>query len=225
MRSRGACLRSPIRLHDASVKRFLITVAVLAAGALAEARAEVFIYYGTLRAKTDYDAVKPGLPSVKEYVIIDYDAGKLVEVTFFQNKVARKYNPVSVTTPGMMVAQSSRSTTDTLITNAFAGGTAPDDFGAIAFLLRGKNVSLVTRQSPLQKKAERPKTLTGTAFSVLATPDGQRRFAQKTVAVAFQAKATISANEANKTIETVANDIVEALKGAGFVQDEPVPGR
>lgn len=222
----GACSGTIPPLNPAAMIWRKMAVLLLAWSALHGAHAEVFIYRGTIKATTDFEANNFTLARAGYYLVVDYATRKIVDIPYGKIATGKVYvagaAPVTV---AMLTAPVSATAAETVITNAGLVATTLDDFNLGAFFIKGKNTSFVTAEVPITTRATRPRALKGTAFTALSTTGGTPRFSQKTFAVALHSKATVSANNDGKTIDEVAADLIAQLEAQGYAPFTPAPGR
>jgi hypothetical protein len=105
--------------------------------------------------------------------------------------------------------------TATVIINATKSDTSPSVFFDGVFFYRGVDKELLIRDTPAATIVTRPKTLVGVGIDVSSGVAGTA-FSDQRISLTFQGAATITANNANETIDQALDDLVAALTHKGF---------
>lgn len=203
----------------------LIIAAISLAAALETASAEVFIYRGTIKARTDYEANNLTLASASQYLIVDYDARKFADISYGKIATGKVYVGSAPVLTAMLTAPVSKTATETVFANGAMNPSNVDNFNFGTYFISGRNGSIITKKVPVVTRAIRPLALKGTAATTFSAPGQTPRFSQKSFTARLDATATIRANEAGKTIEVVNDEIIQGLKDLGYTLFSAQPGR
>jgi hypothetical protein len=180
-------------------------------------RAEVEVYFGTVRRIANQDdPVKEGR---KAYVVVDRNQKRIGVVTYGRDSLGKRHDFPTITNVDFL--EFGRS--DAKVEDVFAFAKAIDSFGAPggggynAVFLHGRQVPVVVSVSGLTKNVQpRAGTLTGTIAGAAVTILGTV-FTQDTVAVTFHQKRTVEANGGASTVDTTIQHLVGVIEALGYV--------
>jgi hypothetical protein len=178
-----------------------------------QGHAKVLIYKGVVRSVSDVSTDFP--KRLAFFDVIDPDArtvGSVIAISLDGQKVVS----VSVPVPfGIANAPLSGGRTATIVSFIITNGGTGDSFSNIALYQRGTNRNLTINSQPIGKTFVFPRVFATTEFLAEAT-DGNGRFVEQKATLVYQNDRTITANDANQTIQQAMDTIVAELKAKGF---------
>ncbi|MHA3771436.1 hypothetical protein ACXR0O_07860 [Verrucomicrobiota bacterium sgz303538] len=187
-------------------------------GLLSSARADVIIYKGTARFKTDIGSSLGAKMPISIYVLMDFDARQSTSILAFTRNKEKKYT--SGGTPAdqrTATAEIKGGKTVTILANCSASSADSNNFNYFLFSIRGVNSTITIRRTPTLGQVNRPRVLTGSSSTVSAQ-DGNGHFTEGSLTLSFQADATMKANNAGKTLAQVLDDTIAELQSKGFTE-------
>jgi hypothetical protein len=218
------------------VPRLIASALVLLAllGILAPARAvspsDVFVYRGTVRAKTsleDGPFVSSAQPAVaRAYLVVNYATGQSGLITYFVKNGKKQVIATEQLYATRGKLQNGRPAT--LLANANSNppdlsGFPPNRSFSFRYLgFRGQDASLRIETTPMPRNVDRPRVLKGVIFSTTSPdePDTQDgTFSEATFNGSLESALTIDANNNDKTVLAVLNEISARLATQGY----PIP--
>ncbi len=190
---------------------------VVLAGLLSAAQANVVIYKGTIRLKTDIESDIGAKPPINTYLLVDFENRRVANIIFYKLNGEKKLVSGSPSDVRTATADIKGGKTVSILTNGNTSDTDGGTFSYFLLFLRGVNSTFTIRETPTVTKVNKPRVLTGSSVNVSAQ-DGDGRFNDATVTLAYQAKATVKANNAGKTIDQVNDEHTAELEAKGFTE-------
>lgn len=177
--------------------------------------ADVLIYKGISRNVSDANSALPKNYTV--YQVIDPDTGSVGSLFTFSvgNQRAQFGSPVTEYRLNQIPLHSGK--TATIISVAVASGTTNDGFTHVLNYSRGTDTSLKLNSKIVGNIMSFPRTFIGAATRSAAA-FGQSIFLDLRMTLNYQQTRTITANDADLTIEQVMNALSAELLAKGFVQ-------
>lgn len=198
------------------MKARLVVFLGLMLGCLSTMRAEVVIYRGTVRTKSDRASVSFLPVSLARVVlVVNYDTHEFGSVIISKKPGQKKYQagepgPVSLANAALKGGKFA-----TMLVGGTAGPSQPDSFSHVLFSFRGTNVPIKVRRVPAVIRIHRPKAITGKIL-ILNANAGIGRFVDQSLSTTFQELETLKANDAGKTAAEVIADITADLESRGY---------
>jgi hypothetical protein len=193
------------------VLQVVVSILLFAAAAVAN---DIVVYRGTSRLVIDTQTAVPVSPNVKVYYVLDYTTGSLAQVLYF-TKLGKKMI-VATSTVRITRATLPNAKNVTLFATGFASNTAADDFSYSTFMARGVDTLLTIETSPAARSIERPRVFTAKAVFVVANPGDATTFQDATAVFSVDAAKTVAANNGDKTLDAVRDEIVASLTAQGY---------
>lgn len=179
------------------------------------AAADVFIYKGIGRGRISLGPSNVTPPLVRTYIVVDFETGEACSISYF-NKGGKKL------IAGLTNVNTSRATlpnakTASLISFGTSSNTALNNFSRSTILLQGTDVSLLAEKVPTPRTVARPRLLIGGGISASASDPTDGQFQLVNFSMTLQSALTIAANNENKTMATVRDELVALLENQGYV--------
>jgi hypothetical protein len=195
------------------MKRYALLISLFLTVLTAALQAEVLVYKGTLRAKLDAADALTYPPLIRVYFVVDYATGESVRIFYFvkngkhQQKGPQQLNVSAGTLPNAKPI--------TILADGDATNTSLNDFLYQFTLLRGVNAVLKVESEPVTT-AVRPRILTGYGAFVRSGTESDGHFQEGIYNLVFNSALTIDANNGNKTVTAVSDEIVGRLAAQGY---------
>jgi hypothetical protein len=174
------------------------------------------VYRGTVRVFVDAQTAAGFAKTVKSYLIVNYTTRESTQILYF-TKVTKK---MKATATGYRIGRAILP--NSKIISIFASGsvvdTNADEFQFGCALLRGNDVGLVIETTPARRSIERPRTLTGDGLTVASAPGDPTLFQDSTVSYTLDNAKTFDANNGDKSVTVVKDEILAALAAQGYVE-------
>jgi hypothetical protein len=190
----------------------------LAAAFIAQtSRAEVEVYFGTVRRTANQD--DPVREGRKAYVVVDRNQKRIGVVTYGRDSLGKRHDfPTIINIDFLEFGRS-----DGKVEDVFAFAKALNSFGDPggggynSVFLHGKQVPVIVSVSGTTKNVQpRAGTLTGTISGAAVTILGTI-FNQDTFTVTFHQKRTVEANGGASTVDTTIQHLVGVIEALGYV--------
>jgi hypothetical protein len=196
------------------MKRYTLLIFLFLTMLAAAVRAEVVVYKGTLRIKLDAgDALNyPAL--VRLYFIVDYSTGESARVIYWvkNGKHLQKSNQAMNVSTGTLP----NAKPITILAAGQATNTAVSDFYYTFNIIRGVNAVLKVESEPGTSTLVRPRILTGYGAYTAADDASDGRFQEGTYNLVFNSALTLDANNADKSLATMRDEIAGRLAAQGY---------
>lgn len=197
------------------MKARLVVFLGLMLGCLSTTQAEVVIYRGTVRTKSDIVTANSVPALTRLVLVVNYDTREVGTVVISKKPGPKKYQANVSLTLGVATAALKGGRSATMLVGGTASPPQPDTFNHLLISFRGTNATIKIRRAPSVVRTNRPKAITGALVSLSANA-GVGRFAEQAVGTIFQEAETIKANDAGKTIADVIADISADLESKGY---------
>lgn len=217
---------SPVAVSGFTFSRRLATIATMKTylffgilvGLLSSARADVVIYKGTARFKTDIGSSLGAKMPISVYVLMDFDARQSTSILAFTRNKEKKYTSGGIPADQRTAtAEIKGGKTVTMLANGSASSADSNNFNYFLFSLRGVNSTLTLRRTPTLGQVNRPRVLSGSS-SIVSAQNGNGHFTDGSLVLSFQSDATVKANNAGKTLTQVLDDTIAELQSKGFTE-------
>jgi hypothetical protein len=194
------------------------TLAILASlfFVASQSPAKVLIYKGTLHSKTGILDTRPAVSSL--FVLINPESKKIALLRFFREGGEGKLStgllaPLNFASPDLPEGKSA-----TTISFAFSSVTDADNFSDGLFYMRGPNKTLRFNSlaDSVTTTVNFPRIFTGISFQVFGQSGPGDKFLEEKVALIYQELRTVTANNADQSIETASVSLVQELNAKGF---------
>jgi hypothetical protein len=176
---------------------------------------DLAVYRGTVRFKGDAQTAATFPKIVRSYLLVNYSTRESILILYY-TKTTKKLS-VNTVNYRMTRATLPNSKNATIFAAGEATSTSPDNFQHSCVLIRGNEVGLLIETNPSRRSIERPRTLTGTALAVLAFPSEPTALQVNALAFALDNAKTLAANNEDKSLTAVRDEIVAALEAQGYV--------
>jgi hypothetical protein len=180
--------------------------------------ADIFVYKGTVRIRGSLNITNQVPPLVRSYIIIDFETGEGRQVSYFVKDGKKQLNstsPFQVTRATLANAK-----TATVICYGSSNTTGVNHFNLSAVVLRGTDVSVKLETAPT-RTVVRPRILSGVSVGASSETGVDGSFQSITYNAVLHSALTIDANNNDKSVLTVANEISAALTEQGYQLPPP----
>jgi hypothetical protein len=192
----------------------LLTLATVL-GATASASADVVVYKGTARAAADLTSMQSYPKVIGEYIVVDYTTREIGLIQFGGVGAGKGYNAGVPGTIHITSAPIALGKTATVLSVSNAYDTNPTDYRDTVFLFRGTNASVTTATIPAVTLRNLPRILTGSGLQAEAN-GATGQFVNQTFTLLVDAKKTVEANNAKRSVNQTLVAIVTELKAKGY---------
>ncbi|MGB8167477.1 MAG: hypothetical protein WCF18_08290 [Chthoniobacteraceae bacterium] len=182
---------------------------------LAHAQAKVLIYKGTHKSviAAPPQSLYPLLLNI--YLVVDPDTQEYSEVLYWTKD--GKHQGTNSSSPVNIVSEvDSAGHIRTALCKGSASDADPTHFSDSLIALTGTNSTFQFTTTGITQTTNFPKTLAG-AKIIIFSSGGTRSIQRVEYLVRLQAKATIDANTAGKTIAAATSDLAVALQKLGYL--------
>jgi hypothetical protein len=194
--------------------KILAVLAILLSLA-AESPAKVLVYKGAITSKTGPVGLRPS--PLRCFMVFDPDSKQIEFVSLFRrdgDKVLDVSSPIAVQVASVEVLQGKTATTISLNTGSVS---EPPTFSNGLLYLRGTDATLRVASSGITT-SNQPRVLSG--FNVqTGFVQGIGAFVEQKITLVYQEQRSIRANDANKSINEVAQSLGEELTLKGFEEE------
>ena len=202
------------------MKATLLTLFVLVFGTIYGAEAAVVIYRGTVREKRSSNVNLVALPPVSNaYVIVDFGTRQVIEFIYFKKGTNKRFvtdTPVAMEINTAPLLGGGGGGTAQVVSSTLNLFIDPGTYIRVANYFRGTNGTITLRTLPTPIQITFPRSLTG--YSVFSSADETvASFRELVFALPIDVKATIAANNANRTVQTAYDALLQGLKDKNYI--------
>lgn len=177
--------------------------------------ADVVVYRGTVRVTGDL-ATSSNLPRVLGiYVLVDFETQEYSNIGFWTKGRAKRATTGGPDDISIAVAAIPGGRTATVMASGSNTSTDATTFNHNLLYFRGKNADLLIQQAPTSARIARPRSLKGYALT-LTSNAAARTFSELTLALSYDQRATLLANNAGWTLAQATEDIEAKLTKKGY---------
>lgn len=196
------------------MKRYTLLVFLFLTMLVTAVRAEVVVYKGTLRIKLDAGDALTYPPLVRLYFLVDYSTGETARVFYWvkNGKHLQKFNQAVNLSTGTLP----NAKPITILATGESTNTALSDFYYAFSIMRGVNAVLKVESEPGTSTLVRPRILTGYGAYTKANDASDGRFQEGTYHLVFNSALTLDANNADKSLATMRDEIAGRLAAQGY---------
>ena len=175
---------------------------------------DIAVYRGTVRTLLDAESAANFPKIVKSYLVVNYTTRESHQILYF-TKVTKK----KISTPtGYRISRAilPNSKNLSVFVRAQAIDTNADNYQFGCVLLRGVEVALPIETNPARRSIERPRNMTGDGRTVVVSAGEPTKLQDSTVSYTLDNAKTFDANNNDKTLTAVKDEILAALTAQGY---------
>ncbi|HEX8311806.1 MAG TPA: hypothetical protein VF614_10840 [Chthoniobacteraceae bacterium] len=185
-------------------------------GTISSSQALVAVYRGTVKSNGSGSGGFSPSPSRKSvYLIVELSTRKTVTLTYFGTGEKKRYFTDAPTTMQLSTAPVPGGRTAVVLSSLFAFFTDNDNYARALEYFRGINGTVTIRTKPNPIELTQPRSFTG-YNTVAAAENGKGIFSEAVYSLPLDAKETIEANNANRTIQAAYDALLEQLIKKGY---------
>jgi hypothetical protein len=199
------------------MKVHTLLLALAAALVTPTSRAEVEVYFGTVKRTANRD--DPANEGRKAYIVVDRNQKRIGVVTYGRDSLGKRHDFPTITNVDFLeFGRDDGKVEDVFafakVTNSFSD---PGGGGYNAVFLHGRQIPVIVSVSGTTKNVQpRAGKLTGTIAGAAVTLFGPL-FNQDTFAVTFNQKRTVEANGGASTVDATIQQLVGVIEALGYV--------
>jgi hypothetical protein len=193
----------------------ILCVLLFLLGTISQSQALVVVYRGTLRsAISGNGGVNPTPARRNVYFIVDLAKRQFVTLSYFGTGEKKRYGTATPIT-GQITTAPVLGGTAVVLSNSATTFTDENNYVRLLTYFRGTNGVVTTRTEPATNQVTLPRSFTG--YNILAASDqGKGTFFESVYSLPLDAKQTIAANNANRTLQATYDVLLQQLIKKGY---------
>jgi hypothetical protein len=193
----------------------LFCIILFLLSAISSSQALVVVYRGSVKSiGSGNGGLNPVPPRRNVYFIVDLAKRQYMTLSYFGTGEKKRYGTSTPTTNQLTTAPVLGGTA-VVLSNSFTFFTDENNYGRFLSYFRGTNGVVTTRTEPNPIQVTLPRSFTG--YSILAAADGGNgTFSETVYSLPLDAKQTIAANNANRTLQAAYDALLQQLIKKGY---------
>lgn len=177
--------------------------------------ADVVVYRGTVRVTGDLTTASR-LPRVLGiYVLVDFETRQYSNIGFWTKGRVKRSLGGSPDDINIAEASITGGRTATVMAAGSNNSTDATTFDHNLAYFRGTNAELLIQKEPISKRIARPRALKGYSLTLVSNT-AARTFSELTLALSYDQRATLAANNAGRTLAEATQDLEAQLAKKGY---------
>lgn len=184
--------------------------------------ADVVVYRGTARIAGDLTTAGRLPRVIGIYVLVDFETRQYTNIGFWSKGRVKRFVGASSTPSDIDIAELTITggRTATVLATGSSNSTDATTFNHNLVYFRGKNAELLIKKEPTSTRIARPRSLKGYALS-LNSGTSTRAFSELTLALSYDQRATLVANNGGRTLVEASDDLEAKLANKGYEPFSP----